>query len=394
MKAAGLVMTLICLTGCRPEAPKIDKPPTPVRTAAIQRMTMESSLKYSASLLPYRQVNIAFRVGGYVQTVHQVKGADARVRNVDIGDLVPAGTVLGQIREKDYDLQLAQASGQASAAHENENAAKAQLAQAEAGAAKAALDFERARALLESRAITKPEFDAAQAQYNATRAQVEAAKAQIQAVGGQVRSANALSGTAALARQDTAVVAPFTGVLVQRSVDVGSLVAPGTPAFVLADISSVKVSFGVPDTAVVRLRTGARLPMYTEAIPDRQFTGIVTAVAAVADPNTRLFQVEETLANPGYLLKPGMIGTVVLGGTGAKAEPVTVAPLSAIVRGKDAGYSFGVVVVQGNVARIRPVALGQTYGDHIGVSGVAAGDQVVTTGASMLVDGERVEVIR
>ena len=128
-------------------------------------------------------------------------------------------------------------------------------------------------------------------------------------------------------------------------------------------------------------------------MPDREFSGVVTAVAAVADPNTRLFQVEVTIPNRSMLLHPGMIGSVTLGGL-SRSEPVLVVPLGAIVRGKGSAYGFAVVTLQRNHARIRPVTVGQTYGDRISVNGLTEGEQIVTAGASMLAEGDRVEVIR
>lgn len=393
MRSAALAIAALGLAGCSHETPRMEKPPTPVRIALVESYTPQAGERYSASLLPYRQVNIGFRVAGYVQAIHQVKGADGRMRHLEIGDLVAAGTVLAQLRERDYDLQVGQATGQLTAAQNSEMTARAQLLQAEAAAAKASLDYERARTLFDAKALTKPDLDAAKAQFDATRAQVEAARSQIEAAGGQLRAANATLGTASLARADTQITAPFTGAVVQRSVEVGSLVASGAPAFVLADVSSVKASFGVPDISVIRLKPGVRLRMKTEAMPGRDFSGVVSAVAAVADPNTRLFQAELTIPNRSMLLRPGMIGSVILGGL-TRTEPALVVPLGAVVRGKGSSYGFAVVTLQGNKAHIRPVTLGRTYGDRIAVTGLTEGEQVVTTGASMLAEGDRVEVIR
>src|SRR5262249_52343136 len=98
-----------------------------------------------------------------------------------------------------------------------------------------------------------------------------------------------------------------------------------------------------------------------------------------------------TIANPQGLLRPGMIATLSLGRP-VKSAPVTVAPLSAIVRGKGA-LEFAVMVVEGKRARLKPVTLGETYGDRVAVSGVAAGGRVISNGAGVVSDGEAVEVI-
>jgi RND family efflux transporter MFP subunit len=390
MKRIASTSVLMFLVACR-EAPKIEKPPTPVHATTVEMFTPKSRERYSATILPSRQVNVAFRLGGFVTAVYQVRDADGRTRNLEPGDIVQGGTVLAQLREKDYDLQIGQATGQRNEARQGETTAKAQLAQAEAAAAKAAQDFERAQFLFDNKSLTRTDYDAAKAQYDATRAQVDAARSQIQAIGDRIATAEAALGTANLARADTAIEAPFTAAVVQRNIDVGSLVGAGTPAYSLAETGWVKAAFGVPDGAAVRLRPGVRVPLFLEALPDRVFQGTVSAIAAVADTATRLFQVEMMIPNQNGLLRPGMIATVTIGG-GADA-PVTVVPLRAIVRASESGGGFAVMVVEGRQARRRVVKLGETYGENVAVTGVKPGERVISTGPTLVGEGETVEVI-
>src|SRR5262249_25045125 len=142
----------------------------------------------------------------------------------------------------------------------------------------------------------------------------------------------------------------------------GMLVGSSTPAYTLADIGSVKAVFGVPDTVVVQLRQGKSIPLTVEALPGQEFRGSVSAIASVADSETRLFQVEVTLANRGLVLKPGMIASLTLGDT-AQATPVPVVPLSAVVRDRDNPSDFSVMVVENKVAKARKINLGPTFGD-------------------------------
>jgi RND family efflux transporter MFP subunit len=377
------------LCGCGHEAVKPGKAPTPVNVSAVELFTPATGERYSASILPARQVSLAFRVSGFVASLYQVKG-----KTVEIGEAVGAGTVLAQLRKRDYDLQVEQAGGQLAEARQTEEAARFNVAQAEAAAAKAGKDFERATFLFERQSLTRPDYDAAQAQRDATRAQAEAARAQAQAVLARIGTVQTSVANASLAREDTVLTAPFAGSIVQRNVEIGSLVGPGVPAFVLADLSSVKASFGVPDSVVVEVRRGMARPLSIEALPGQTFQGVVTSIAAVADPATRLFQVDLTIANPRGMLKPGMIAALSLA-TNRQTGPVPVVPLAAIVRGQAEGAGFAVLVVQDGVARRRPVTLGPPYGDRIAVTtGLEARELVVSHGASLLTDGEKVEVIR
>jgi RND family efflux transporter MFP subunit len=392
MKRLTLLAFVIFLLSCNRETPKLDKSPTPVRLAAVENYKPSGGQRYSASVLPNRQVNLAFRVSGFVESIYQARGADGRTHTVDIGDVVKAGTVLATVRSKDYELQVSQAQGQLTQATQAEQAARAQLAQAEAGAKKAAEDYERASALYKEKSLTKSDYDAAKANYDATRAQVDAAKSQVQGSAGSVSTTQAAVGTAGLGLHDTSLIAPFNGVIAQRSIELGTLAGPSTLAFVLADISSVKATFAVPDLVIGHLRNGSKLAIYAEAFPNRQFRGYVSALAAVADSTTRSFQVEITVPNERALLKPGMIVSVDVGET-TRSQPVTVVPLDAIVRSTSESSPFAVMVVNEGVAKLQSVTLGTTYGDRIAVSGVPAGEKVIRSGANLVTDGATVKVI-
>jgi RND family efflux transporter MFP subunit len=188
-------------------------------------------------------------------------------------------------------------------------------------------------------------------------------------------------------------VAPFNATVVQRNVEVGTLAGPSVIAYSLADIGAVKAAFGVPDTVVVTLRPGRNISISVEALPGREFRGIVSSVASVADSETRLFQVEVTIPNGEMLLKPGMIASLAL--TDARPQaPVPVIPIAAVVRDRSNPSDFSVMVVEGKIAKARRIALGSTYGDVLAVTnGLKPGELVIRAGGTMVSDGEPVEVV-
>ncbi len=392
MKRVAVVPLTLLLVSCNRQPQKLDQSPTPVHVSAVEMFTPRGGDRYSASMWPYRQVTLAFRVSGFVEAIHQVRGADGQTRSIDIGDVVEQGTVLARVRTKDYELPVAQTTSQVTQARETEQTARAQLSQAQAAAMKAAQDYERATALFGDKALTKPDYDAAKAQFDSTRAQVESAQSQIQVAAAAVKTAEAALGSANLGLLDTSLVAPFTAAVVQRSVELGGLASPAASAFVLADVNSIKASFGVPDSVVIQLKPGARLSVFADVLPQRAFEGIVDSIAAVADSSTRLFQVEVRIPNQGSLLRPGMVASLSLGSQ-AKPQPVAVVPLNAVIRAKEGNLAFAVFVVEGKQAKRKTVTLGATYGDRIAVSGVKPGEQVISTGATLVNDGELVEVI-
>ena len=106
--------------------------------------------------------------------------------------------------------------------------------------------------------------------------------------------------------------APFDSWVLKRNVDVGTLVGPATNGFTLADTRSVKAVFGVPDTAIGRIKLGSPQTVTTEALPGA-FSGHVTSISAAADPKSRVYSVEVRIDNPQNLLKAGMIASITIG---------------------------------------------------------------------------------
>jgi multidrug efflux pump subunit AcrA (membrane-fusion protein) len=230
-----LALMLLCvgpLAGCAYQAKELQDNMTPVRVAAVKMYQPKEGERYSASITPGRQVVLAFRGSGFVQYLHRVK-VGGHGRSLEPGDMVPQGTVLARLRQEDYGHQFRQAQAQAEAARQNQQAAQAQLAQGQAGQIKAQADFSRAQTLFDSQSLTRPDFDAAKAQFDSAEAQVRAARSQLEAYTAQVWAAEAATAGANLSLRDTALVAPFGAAVVQRNVELGMLVAPGTSAYTL-----------------------------------------------------------------------------------------------------------------------------------------------------------------
>jgi len=134
-----------------------------------------------------------------------------------------------------------------------------------------------------------------------------------------------------------------------------------------------------------------------ETLQNQGFKGAVTAVSPSADPKSRVFEVEITIANPGLQLKDGMVVTVRTGGAPIE-KSVPVVPLNSVVRppGETQGYMVFVVEDSGGkkLARGRRVKIGKVFGNNVAiVEGLSAGVSVVTTGASLLTEGSAVSVI-
>jgi RND family efflux transporter MFP subunit len=371
---AALVVMAPLASGCTKPQASERQPAQPVKTQVVSATAPQAETRYSASIEAFEQVALSFKANGYVDDVLRRRGADGRLRTAQPGDRVIKGTVLARVREAEYRDRVTQG--------------RARLAEAEASVVKARLDLDRARALFQADSLTKPELDAAQAASDAAEARTTAARVDIDL---------ALS-----ALHDCALVAPATGVILERRIEAGSLAGAGTVGFVLADLSAVKARFGIPDGMIGSVRLGDPIDVMVEAVTATRFAGRVTAIAPAADAQSRVFDVEVTIPNHDARLRPGMIGTVAIGprkDTGSAAAPAQLAvPLTAIVRWSAGPGQFAVMVVEQangtDVVRMRRVELGEVMGNVIAiVNGVTAGERIVVSGATLLVDGDEVQVL-
>ncbi|MGB8770705.1 MAG: efflux RND transporter periplasmic adaptor subunit [Candidatus Korobacteraceae bacterium] len=360
-------LATVMLTGCS-KATSVQAALVPVRTAEVQTIDTGVGNTYSANIQPYQQVELAFKSSGYLVSIRQVRDADGHIRNIDQGDYIAKGTVLATVQQDDFQQKLAQA--------------KAQLDKAQADHERAKLSFGRMSALYAVGAATKPDYDDTHAQDQSTAAAVDAAKAQVT--------------EAQIALDYCQLRAPFDSWVLKRNVDVGMLVGPATNGFTLADTRSVKAVFGVPDTAIARVKLGSPQSVTTEALPSA-FSGHVTSISAAADPKSRVYSVEVRIDNPQNLLKAGMIASITIG-AGQPIGKVMVVPLTAVVRSPSNPNGFAVYVTEGAGDTVRvhtqDVTLGDTYGNMIAVlNGVNLKDRVVTSGTNMIKNGEEVRVI-
>jgi multidrug efflux system membrane fusion protein len=363
--AAALVLT-VAATGCGQPTKVAAKSPTPVHLADVAMYSSAEGLRYSASVLPFAEATLSFKSAGYVTSIKQVVGADGRRRNIGVGDYVPRGTVLAQIRHQDLKNQLDQA--------------EAAVVQAEAQHLEASQNYDRAKALYATRSLTKPEFDQAQARFDSARGAVDQAKANLH--------------QAQLTLADADLAAPFSGYILARNIELGNLAAPGTVAFTIADTSAVKIGFGVPEYAVRQLRLGQEFTIHLQDDP-KEYKGRVTSIAASADEKNRVFAIEVTVPNSKSYLKPGMIASLNL--TGVQNAPVPSVPLSAVVANPAASGRYAVFVATEQVgkwtAQLREVTLGETHESDVAIEGLKPGEKVVVVGTADLKDGDLIQVL-
>jgi multidrug efflux system membrane fusion protein len=350
---AGLA-ALISLAACASEPPP-PRPPLPVTVTTVGGAAdARGETRYSGAIKADASVDVAFRMSGVVDGISQRRGADGRLRALQDGDMVRRGEVLARLRQSEF---------------------RDQVSDAEASRRQAQADYERAAQLYENRSVSKAEYDAAYARYTA----------------GIARQSQAV-----ISLNDATLRAPIDGVILRRSVEVGSLAGPSAAAFTVADTRVVKVVFGVPDVVVAGLRAGGRLRIQAEAMPGATLEGRITRISPSADPSSRVFEVEAALPNPEGRLKVGMLATLGLGDA-APASRLFV-PLAAVVRPARDSSGYAVYVVSDSAghpaARLRSVKLGDVSGNLIAVQqGLTGGERVIVRGATIVAEGQPVQVM-
>lgn len=390
----GSVLIGAALSGC--DEPPVQQAPTPVRVKVLAPEEVVVSSRFSGSVEPLQTTDLAFKLAGTVKALHQPPGVD---RDVQVGDVLAQGTVIAELDEGD--LRRAKAS------------AEARVAQLEARVA-------TARGSLEIAARTLQRYEESAGSV-AEVVRDDAASKRIAATGELAAAEHALADARVQLDQanddyvNRQLIVPFDNATVaQKRIESGERKAAHEVAFRLIDISTVHVTFGVPDTMIGdpafgwsaedRIQPGQALRVTADAFEGRSLEAVVTKIAPQADDRTRTFLIELTLANPRlpdgqHLLRPGMIVTVHVGTEGDR--PVLLLPMAAIHRGRSADelIAYEAVSEDGrDVVRARRVSLGGVYDSQVEVvsagSELQQGSLVVVTTAERLTDGAAVHVLR
>jgi membrane fusion protein (multidrug efflux system) len=253
---------------------------------------------------------------------------------------------------------------------------RAQLAAIDAQRELARVNYERVQGLLNERVISRAEFDRATAEFRQTEAQAEEVRAVI---------------------ERKTIRAPFAGVLGLRQVNLGQYLAGGDGLVTLQSLSPIYVNFGVPQQSMGAVPVGRSVAVTSDDAAGTKWQGRVTAIDSRVDPATRNIQVQATLANQNGRLRPGMFvqTEVTLG----QQQSAIALPASAISYAPYGDSVFIVTELTGadgkpyRGVRQQFVKLGPARGDQVSVlSGVAPGDEVVTSGVFKLRNGAAVQI--
>jgi RND family efflux transporter MFP subunit len=281
----------------------------------------------------------------------------------DIGARVKKGALLAQISTPEVDQQLAQA--------------EADLSTAQATANNARIQADRYTGLVKSNAVSRQDTDTFVNQATATAAAVRSAQANVQ----RLRELQSFEK----------VYAPFDGVVTARNIDTGQLIDPGAgkELFHLQAIQTLRVYANLPQAYSGNVKRGAKIDLTFAEHAGKTYQGTLVRTADAIDPVSRTLLVEIDVDNRGGELLPGSLAQVHF--KTPAAGPTFIVPAAALIFRKD-GLRVG-TVLNGNVARLVPVVIGEDDGANVQiVTGLGAGDQVIQDPPDSLIDGEKVFV--
>jgi membrane fusion protein (multidrug efflux system) len=344
------------------------KPPVAVDLAAAQTRDLVEGVEVTGSLTPKIESRVKSEYAGIVTAVYVTEWV--RVKQ---------GQPLARLdtREADALMQKAQAAVEG---------ARANVLQAEVGGKRADREAERAHNLKQSGLITQQNLDDALTEQAASQARISAARAQFLAAEKDLHQIRTRLAKALL-------IAPIDGVVAQRDINVGDLVGEAGSTrilFRIVDNRLLDLTVTVPSNEMAKIQVGQPLTFATDALPGKNFTGLVKFINPAVNETDRSIKVIAEIRNEPEVLKSGLFvkGRIE---TGRRAQVLEI-PRSALLDWDVKAHQGAIwVVVQGQAQR-RKVQTGGIDGDRVEVtSGLVAGDQVIIRGGFNVQNGDRLK---
>lgn len=311
-----------------------DKKPSKVSGIVLKPQIFSDNLSLSGSIEANEQVEVRSEVSGVVQSI-----------NFQEGSYVSKGQQLFKINDIELRAQLSQARTKQTLASENER---------------------RARLLLQKEAISQEEYDIASAEFRSAQAQTQLIQAQI---------------------AKTSVKAPFSGKIGLRYISKGTYVTPTTVVANLVNTSQVKITFSIPEKYATQMKVNTSLS-FTISGSREKFTAKVYAFEPEIEEATRTLKMRAVAQNPNGKLIPGTFASVSL--PLENINDALLVPTEALIPVQNGKKVF--VSVNGKAKEIMVETGARTDKDVLVLTGLKAGDTVLTTGVMTLKDDTPVKV--
>jgi RND family efflux transporter MFP subunit len=389
--AAAVLLALLPLAGCGPKPQVAADQPVAVRVRAPQHITEPVSVAASGAVEANVTALTAFQIAGRVAKVY-----------VDEGQSVTKGQVLAELDSTDYrnayDAAKAQADSALAVDHKAQQGPRTQeLEQARIDYERWLDQYKRMKYLYDHKSLAANDFKQIEAGYQAAEQRYDMARQGTrvedkQAATGQYHAAMAQMHEAQKKLADCKLVAPISGFVGMRRIDVGDTVAAGAPVVGVLDLNPVKVRAAIPEAEIGKVHEGARAAVTIPSLDGKQFEGKVEAVGVSADPASRTYTVKIAVPNPQRLLRAGMVSETRIYGS-AMVNAITV-PGDAIAR--DSRGVTQVYVYEPTRQRVyaRRVEPGAPVGNEVEIrSGLTGSEQVVVAGQQNVREGSPAKLV-
>jgi membrane fusion protein, multidrug efflux system len=342
--AAPLMAIAALLAGCN--ASDTSAPVIPTVLVQAVSSSLPTSSIYTGEIRARHEVDLAFRVGGKIAA-----------RLVDTGTDIKAGQLLARLDPADLELAA--------------SAARAQLTAAESDFTTARSERERYAGLLARKFVSQAAFDTKDNAFNNAQSRLEQARSQSRMSGNQANYGTLSSEFPAIV---TAVVA-----------DAGQVVSAGQAVLRVARPEEKEVAIAIPESRLAELRAAKSLAVSLWAAPELTLRGELRELAPAADPATRTYAARIRIDNPPPEVRLGMTARVAVDGA---TDAALIVPLNAVI---DLGQGPLVRIVKDGKVASRPVQVARFREDGATLaSGLQAGEMVIVSGATKLVDGQTV----
>ena len=314
--------------------PNAKKPATTVYGVVLQPREFADNLSLSGTLEANEQIEVRSEVSGVVEQI-----------NFEEGSSVSKGQALVKVNDIELRAQLRQVQTAQSLASENAR---------------------RARLLLEKEAISQEEFDVANADYKSAQAKVQLVEAQL---------------------SKTTIRAPFSGKIGLRSISKGSYISPTTLIANLVNTAQLKITFSIPEKYAQTMKVNQNLTFTTSGSKE-VYKAKIYAIEPTVETESRTLKIRAITENSDGKLIPGTFANVSL--PLAKLENALLVPTEALIPIQNGKKIF---VSEGGKAKEIIVETGaRTDKDILIISGLKAGDTILTSGVMTLKNGSPVKV--
>ncbi|MEM8779615.1 MAG: efflux RND transporter periplasmic adaptor subunit [Cyanobacteria bacterium P01_G01_bin.49] len=397
---ASVGCNVIPQTEAEEEETAISQPEIPAVDAAIARTgNIQGTVEYIGTTQPVREVALRSQAEGQLLNLA-----------VDVGDRVSKGQILAQlddglvqasVGEAEAELgaqqsEVIRAQGEVQSALAEVESAKVQLEQEK-------VDVDRLKELNEEGAIAKREVEVARTEYRtaqqtlaSAQSQVNVRQSEVEAVKGRVTAQKALIEQEKERLSYTRLASPITGYVLQRVIETGNLVQPGSEILRLGDFSKVKVVVPVSELDLSNIKVGQSVKVRLDAFPNNSLVGRVSSISLAADPTARQVPIEVILPNPSQKIGSGLLARVNF--NQGVSQPVIIPETALQTSGEEEigrqGTIF-VVTVEKDEATVneRMVRLGARKDGNVEVlGGLRPGERFVSRTSRPLRDNDSVRL--